>query len=83
MKRKHLWLLVGTIATVTLLLVITGIVLDKTEYEKVEGLSNAYDVSSQDTIAYVTYDRGKPQLRLYNKKMKLEEKFFSLMLPKR
>lgn len=78
MKRKHLWLLVGTIATVTLLLVITGIVLDKTEYEKVEGLSNSYDVSSQDTIAYVTYNRGKPQLRLYNKKMKLEKKILQL-----
>ena len=50
----------------TIALVVLGIFFNKTENEKQNGLSNDYDVSSQNAIAYVVYKEGKPQLFLRN-----------------
>lgn len=50
---------------VTIALVFIGFMFNKTENEKQNGLSNQYDVSPKNTIAYVGYIEGKPRLFLH------------------
>jgi Tol biopolymer transport system component len=78
MKKSILLALLSFLVFLTVILVLTGFIFQKEDYEKQNGLSNEYDVSSQNTIAYVTYHDGKPQLRLYNKKLSIEETIFEL-----
>lgn len=78
MKKKHIYLILTTLAIVTVLLVIAGLVFKKEENEKQQGLTNQYDVSTQGTIAYVTHFKGKPQLKLYNPTLSVEEKVLEL-----
>lgn len=58
--------LLGLLFSLTVVLVVWGILFNKTENEKQNGLSNHYDVSSQNEITYVVYKSGKPQLILRN-----------------
>lgn len=66
MKKKNLMFLILFLCGLTGVLVVLGIFFNKTENEKQNGLSNQYDVSSQNEIAYVTYKEGEPQLFLHN-----------------
>ncbi|MFC4321374.1 PD40 domain-containing protein [Litchfieldia salsa] len=66
MKKKSLMTLIGSLCSLTVALVVLGVFFNKTENEKQNGLSNQYDVSSQNKIAYVVYEMGKPQLVLQN-----------------
>lgn len=72
MKKRNLILLFSTLFLLTVGLVIIGFIFNKSEYEKQNGLANGFDVSSQNTIAYVTYQEGKPQLFLYNKEEQID-----------
>ncbi|WP_078549181.1 TolB-like translocation protein [Litchfieldia alkalitelluris] len=66
MDKKKLTFLLVSLSSLTVILVVLGIVFNKTESEKQKGLSNQYDVSSLNDIAYVMYTSGKPQLLLSN-----------------
>ncbi len=66
MKKKNLMFLIVSLCSLTVALVVLGIFFNKTENEKQNGLSNHYDVSVQNSIAYVVYKEGKPQLFLHN-----------------
>ena len=66
MKKKNIIILMLFLLIITAALIIIGFVFNKTENEKQNGLSNQYDVSPQHTIAYVSYQEGKPQLFLQN-----------------
>lgn len=72
MKKKHLIALFISLLLLTIVLIVIGMIFNKTENEKQNGLSNYYDVSTQNTIAYVTYANGKPQLFIYNEKQDLD-----------
>lgn len=72
MKKKYLIFLIVFLFIVTASLAGAGIIFSKTENEKQNGLENQYDVSSQNTIAYVVYKEGRPQLFLYNKKLAID-----------
>ncbi|MED4354229.1 hypothetical protein P9265_18215 [Schinkia azotoformans] len=65
MKKNNLMFLILFLCGLTGALVVLGIFFNKTENEKQNGLSNHYDVSAQNTIAYVTYKEGRPQLFLH------------------
>lgn len=65
-KRKFLYGTIAFVAIITVLLIITGMVLRKSEDEKQNGLSGYFDVSKQGTIAYVHYSEGVPEIRLYD-----------------
>lgn len=78
MKKKSIYLMLISLALVTVLLVIAGFVFKKEENEKQQGLTNQYDVSTQGTFAYVTQHQGKPQLNLYNPDLSLQEKVIEL-----
>ena len=78
MKKKSIYLILISLALVTVLFVIAGLIFKKEENEKQQGLTNQYDVSTQGTFAYVTHHQGKPQLNLYNPDLSLEEKVIEL-----
>ncbi|MGD6893420.1 TolB family protein [Bacillus infantis] len=78
MKKKSIILLFSFIGGITLLLILLGLNLDKSENEKQNGITNQYDISSQNTIAYVNYKDGKPSLMLYNKEKDINAEAFSL-----
>lgn len=73
MKKKYLMILLIILLFITLSLVAMGLILDKTENEKQNGLADQFDVSSQNTFAYVNYANGKPQLFLYNEENAIDE----------
>lgn len=66
MKKKRLfWMIAIVVIAVTIALILIGLVFNKSEDEKQNGLSGHYDVSSKGMIAYVNYTNGKPELHLY------------------
>lgn len=73
MKKKYLILLFALLLVITLTLVVLGFIFSKTENEKQNGLADQYDVSTQNTIAYVNYSNGRPQLYLYNEEQKIDD----------
>jgi len=64
MNKQKVILIFSTISIMTIVLIILGIVFNKTELEKLNGLTEVYDISADGTIAYVTYNKGKPELYL-------------------
>lgn len=62
MSKLKVILTFSTISIITFFFIIIGFVFNKSEMEKVNGLTEIYDVSSDDTIAYVSYNKGKPEL---------------------
>ncbi|WP_286228773.1 hypothetical protein [Neobacillus mesonae] len=72
MKKKYLIFLFLFLFVATAALVVVGMFFNKTDQEKQNGLTNQYDISSQNTIAYVKFDKGRPQLYLYNKKLSID-----------
>ncbi|RFU62298.1 hypothetical protein D0469_20560 [Peribacillus saganii] len=74
MRKRYLYLFGGLVLTLTAILAVMGFKFEKTEQEKQEGLADQYDVSAQDTVAYVSYKRGKPGLYIFNNKLDIEEK---------
>ncbi|WP_220464475.1 TolB family protein [Paraliobacillus salinarum] len=53
-----------TISLITIGLVIIGVLFDKEEIEKQQGLTSYYDVATNGTIGYVYYVDGKPGIYL-------------------
>lgn len=66
MNKRKITLIFATIATVTVGLVIFGFVFKKTEEEKMNGLTEMFDISNDGTIAYVSYDKGEQQITITN-----------------
>src|SRR5690625_1071580 len=64
MNKQKVILIFSTISVITVFFIILGFVFNKTEIEKINGLTEVYDVSADGTIAYVTYNSGKPELYL-------------------
>lgn len=73
MKKKYLIMLFSLLLLIAAILVVIGFLFNKEENEKQNGLTNHYDVSRQNTIAYVTYSDGKPQLNLYNEENSIHD----------
>lgn len=72
MKKNNLMFLILFLCGLTGALVVLGIFFNKTENEKQNGLSNHYDVSAQNAIAYVTYKEGRPQLFLHKEEESID-----------
>lgn len=68
MNRKKIILLYCGIAMITIFFITIGIIFKKSEMEKLNGLTNIYDISSEGHIAYVSYDEGKSGIYLKNDK---------------
>lgn len=64
MSRKKVTIIFSSIAAFTLFLVIIGVLFDKTEAEKLNGLTELFDVSANGMVAYVSYEEGKPGIYL-------------------
>lgn len=63
---KTFGMLFGLIGTITAAFIVLGLVFDKSENEKQQGLTDNYDVSIDGRIAYVKYDKGKAGIYLTN-----------------
>lgn len=72
MLSKNKIIISGAFITLVILIGI-GLLFQKSEEEKAQGLSNHYDVS-EDYISYVKYEEGKPILYLYHLKEGTKEK---------
>lgn len=72
MFRKNTIIISGALM-ILVLLIGTGLVFQKSEAEKINGLSSSYDVSEQ-FLSYVKYDHGKPNLYLYHIEDRTKEK---------
>lgn len=69
MKKKiNMRYLIITIFTLTAVSIIIGVIFDKTEAEKVNGLADVFDVNANGIIAYVSYDEGKPGIYMHTDK---------------
>lgn len=55
-------LIFTAIATITVCLVVVGLMFNKTEEEKMNGLTEIYDIAPNGTIAYVMYDKGQQEI---------------------
>ncbi|MBO1001356.1 TolB family protein [Pseudogracilibacillus auburnensis] len=71
MNKKIIILIFSSIGLITSFLVIIGILFNKTEDEKINGLTEVYDVSVNGVIAYVSHSKGHPELYI---KTEQEEK---------
>lgn len=65
MRKKHLYIILGAVLTMTVFLIVLGFIFNKSENEKRNGLARFYDVSANGTIAYVVYKAGKPGIYLH------------------
>ncbi|WHT49255.1 hypothetical protein QNH10_06465 [Sporosarcina thermotolerans] len=63
MNKKH-GVLLGIIGVVTAIFIVLGLVFDKSENEKQQGLSGVFDVSVDGTIAYIEFEDGKAGIYL-------------------
>lgn len=52
--------------------------MDSRNNESKAGLTGHFDVSLQETIAYVTYEDGKPEIRLYDSANSMDSKIIEL-----
>lgn len=77
-KRKWFWLFATIVVIITAILIAIGLLFGKGENEKRNGLSGDFDISLQETIAYVNYSDGKPEIYLYNPEQSLEMKALEL-----
>lgn len=78
MNRKYIIITLTSIFLLTILLSVLGIMFDKTEYEKLEGLTGVYDVSNEGLIAYVVYDSGRPGIYLQHDAQTFQNPIFEL-----
>lgn len=78
MKKITIVWVVGFLAFVTIGLTVIGVFFNKSDAEKLNGLSGFYDVNEEGTIAYVHYTDGKPEIRLYNPEQSIEDKVVEL-----
>lgn len=60
MKKKNLIYIISAICFFTMISIILGLIFDKSEKQKMNGLSEVYDVNQNGFIAFVSYDEGKP-----------------------
>ncbi|MBY0099574.1 hypothetical protein [Mesobacillus maritimus] len=78
MKKKNIIWIVGFLVFVTIILSVVGMFFNKSEDEKLNGLTGFYDVSDEGTIAYVYYSDGKPEIRVYHPEQSGVEKAVEL-----
>jgi len=67
MNKKKVILLYGAIGMITIIFITIGLIFKKTDLEKLNGLTDIYDISSEGDIAYVSYDKGKSGIYLKSK----------------
>lgn len=65
---KILVISLGSIGVLTLLAILAGLMFDKEEHEKDEGLTSIYDVSSEGDTAYVYFENGAANLMVSNRR---------------
>lgn len=70
MSKKKIIILFGSIFSITIALVILGFVFNKSDLEKLQGLTGVFDVSSDETIVYISYEDGKPIMCLKQSKQR-------------
>src|SRR5690625_2138218 len=63
-KKTSNKIIFSLIIVTTVLLVGLGVIFSKSEFEKINGLANVFDVSDDGLLAYVYYEEGKPSIYL-------------------
>lgn len=76
--KKTLLMILLAIALVTSILIALGVVFNKPEDTKQQGLTEVFDVSLDGTLAYVVYDEGKAGIHLQNEKENFENPILQL-----
>ncbi|WP_158591772.1 PD40 domain-containing protein [Oceanobacillus halophilus] len=80
MKKKTIISILIIIGLITITLIVLGIIFDKEEFEKQQGRTSIYDVSSNGTIAYVFFDEGNPGIYLQSDTASPEEPIVQLKI---
>ncbi|WP_077624639.1 hypothetical protein [Sediminibacillus massiliensis] len=78
MKKKYMFIIFPTIIVITLILAGVGIVFNKSENEKQQGITNVFDVAEDGSIAYVIFDGGSPTIYLRKSGKGEEQKILEL-----
>lgn len=63
-KRKLSWFIFIPISFITIGLVVAGLVYQKSDLEKRQGVTDIFDISADGTIAFVAYEDGKAGIYL-------------------
>lgn len=83
MNKRKIIFIFAIIATITVCLVVVGFMFNKTEEEKLNGLTEIFDIAPDGTIAYVMYDKGQQKIVIKNDENEIstlaihEEKFIN------
>lgn len=77
-KRKLLWFIFIPISVVTIGLVVAGLVFQKSDLEKRQGITDIFDISADGKIAFVSYEDGKAGIYLKDAEEKIEKPIVQL-----
>lgn len=66
MKRKYLVIILGIVSSITIILVVLGLLFNKTDLEKINGFTGLFAISKNGDIAYVNYNEGKAEVYIYD-----------------
>jgi len=61
MKKRNI-IFLTTVTSITICLVVLGFIFQKTAAEKINGFYGLYDVTADEMIAYVSYEKGVPKI---------------------
>ncbi|ARD47768.1 hypothetical protein [Sporosarcina sp. P33] len=70
--KKSLVIILSSIAIITVVLITLGVLFNKNENEKQEGMTDVYSVSPTGEIAAVTYHKGQATIHLNGQEMMIQ-----------
>lgn len=62
--KKSLVFILSSIALLTMVFIVIGVLFNKDENEKQEGMTDIYAISAKNEIAYITYHKGQATINL-------------------
>ncbi|PIC76362.1 hypothetical protein CSV74_11555 [Sporosarcina sp. P19] len=62
--KKSLGFILSSIALLTAVCIVLGVLFNKDENQKQEGMSDIYAISTKNEIAYISYDKGQATINL-------------------
>jgi len=66
MEKRNLTIIMTVVISLTIGLIVLGLIFNKSELEKINGFTGEFAISKDGTIAYVNYNEGEPELYLSN-----------------
>lgn len=66
MNKRHFRTVLAIVIPMTAILVVLGLIFNKTDLEKINGFTSLFAISKDNQIAYVYHNEGKSEIYLHN-----------------